>query len=198
MFKCQQCKEKFEPKNNYAAGQKPKYCSGKCKAAAWRKQNPQRFKEICKTYADKNSPKHNYKACSVCQKEIPFDRKGPGIQTCSKQCSKNRKQELASITRKNKVDELRHVKELVGCACCGYSRYGGSLDFHHVNPSEKDVKEMNYGGSRKFKEEVAKCVLVCKNCHRELHHLMKIDLDQYNKMIKLLPRASLVLEYLDV
>ena len=59
------------------------------------------------------------------------------------------------------------------CVCCGYSRCADTLDFHHKNPIEK---EKSLGGLRatvrswmKIIEEVKKCVLVCANCHREIH-----------------------------
>ena len=46
----------------------------------------------------------------------------------------------------------------------------GALEFHHINPAEKDFTV----GDRDFKlkdciEETKKCVLICANCHREVH-----------------------------
>ncbi len=58
------------------------------------------------------------------------------------------------------------------CVMCGYSRYSGALDFHHKDPSQKDFGLSTKGLTRsweKIKEEIDKCVLVCANCHRELH-----------------------------
>lgn len=57
------------------------------------------------------------------------------------------------------------------CCKCGYSKYIGALELHHINPSEKDP---NYLGlkNRKFeaiKSELEKCILVCSNCHKEIH-----------------------------
>lgn len=56
------------------------------------------------------------------------------------------------------------------CEKCGYNRYLGALDFHHLNPSQKDFTV----GNRDFKlkeciEETKKCIMLCSNCHRELH-----------------------------
>lgn len=54
---------------------------------------------------------------------------------------------------------------------CGYSKCKEALDFHHVNPNEKDF---NISGSHsrsweKIELELKKCVLLCANCHREIH-----------------------------
>jgi predicted HNH restriction endonuclease len=45
------------------------------------------------------------------------------------------------------------------------------MDFHHLDPSlkSKDVKSLMCGRWDKIQEELDKCVLLCANCHRELH-----------------------------
>lgn len=56
------------------------------------------------------------------------------------------------------------------CECCGYDRCIEALEFHHINPSEKDFTIS--GTSKSFetlKKEVDKCILVCSNCHKEIH-----------------------------
>lgn len=59
------------------------------------------------------------------------------------------------------------------CARCGYDKYQGALEFHHLDPKEKDF---GFGNSTvswlKMKEELDKCILVCSNCHREIHGLL--------------------------
>jgi len=56
------------------------------------------------------------------------------------------------------------------CSRCGYSKSIGALEFHHLDPSEKDFaiggKSWSY---ERLKEEVDKCILVCANCHVEIH-----------------------------
>lgn len=56
------------------------------------------------------------------------------------------------------------------CEICGYSKSKRALSFHHVNGK----KEFSLSGShcRKWESIVAelnKCMLVCANCHMELH-----------------------------
>ena len=62
------------------------------------------------------------------------------------------------------------------CELCGYKKCNRSLQFHHLNPNEKDFtisgKSLSF---EKLKEEVDKCILVCSNCHSEVHDgLVKI------------------------
>lgn len=57
------------------------------------------------------------------------------------------------------------------CEICGYSKCNSALEFHHVDPKQKDFhisKNMNKSWD-KIKNEIEKCILVCANCHRELH-----------------------------
>jgi 5-methylcytosine-specific restriction endonuclease McrA len=57
------------------------------------------------------------------------------------------------------------------CVVCGYKKYSGALDFHHLNPKTKSfalsVKGLSYSWDS-LVEEAKKCVLVCKNCHTEI------------------------------
>lgn len=57
------------------------------------------------------------------------------------------------------------------CVVCGYKKYPGSLDFHHIDPKMKEfalsVKGLSYSWVS-LVEEAKKCVLVCKNCHTEI------------------------------
>ena len=59
------------------------------------------------------------------------------------------------------------------CQCCGYDRHTSALAFHHLDPT---VKELGFGGARANPKswpviviELRKCVLVCNNCHSEIH-----------------------------
>lgn len=58
------------------------------------------------------------------------------------------------------------------CTLCGYNRCLRALHFHHINPHEKDfdVSQMAYWDE--IEEELEKCVLLCANCHMEVHEGM--------------------------
>jgi len=62
-------------------------------------------------------------------------------------------------------------KEKQGCAMCGYSKCGACLDYHHVNEKSFRIsaKAFYYMTPRTL-EELHKCILLCKNCHYELHY----------------------------
>jgi 5-methylcytosine-specific restriction endonuclease McrA len=58
------------------------------------------------------------------------------------------------------------------CTICGYDKCTNALDLHHVNASQKDFGISSGGLTRAWSKVVAeadKCVLVCANCHREIH-----------------------------
>lgn len=58
------------------------------------------------------------------------------------------------------------------CQICGYNREITALEFHHKDESQKDFGLSQRGLTRsweKIKAEIAKCILVCANCHREIH-----------------------------
>lgn len=58
-----------------------------------------------------------------------------------------------------------------GCSICGYNKCIAALDFHHTNDSPKKtaVSKMRNHNISKLKEEISKCIVVCANCHREIH-----------------------------
>ena len=58
------------------------------------------------------------------------------------------------------------------CAICGYDKCQRALNFHHIDPSKKEFDLASRGLTRswkKIKDEIKKCVLVCANCHAEIH-----------------------------
>jgi len=55
------------------------------------------------------------------------------------------------------------------CVICGYSKCPAALDFHHLDPSEKEYTIKQHWVFENRKEELGKCILVCSNCHREIH-----------------------------
>ena len=64
------------------------------------------------------------------------------------------------------------VREAGGqCHLCGYDRCLAALEFHHLDPREKAFALSLRGVTRSLdalREEAAKCVLLCANCHAEV------------------------------
>ncbi|HVZ75911.1 MAG TPA: HNH endonuclease signature motif containing protein [Candidatus Paceibacterota bacterium] len=74
---------------------------------------------------------------------------------------------------KNRQNKKARLVALFGgrCIACGYKKYAGALDFHHIDPNKKSfalsVKGLSYSWES-LVAEAKKCVLVCKNCHTEI------------------------------
>jgi predicted HNH restriction endonuclease len=78
----------------------------------------------------------------------------------------------AVAKRRKKLREMAVALKGGACAVCGYRRCISALEFHHPDPSQKDFGISVDGSTRsweRIKAEVEKCVLVCANCHREVH-----------------------------
>ena len=74
--------------------------------------------------------------------------------------------------RRKKIKAMAITHKDGKCIFCGYNRYFGALEFHHLDPKGKDFGLGANGLTRSWKrtlKELAKCVLVCSNCHKEIH-----------------------------
>ena len=65
------------------------------------------------------------------------------------------------------------------CAYCGYNKYYGALEFHHLDPSQKDSdwNKIKKKSLDKIKTELDKCILLCANCHREEHARLRMEIE---------------------
>lgn len=79
--------------------------------------------------------------------------------------------------RKRKKKELVEYKG-GKCEKCGYDKSTRALQFHHLDPIEKDftISRKSYSIER-LKKEVDKCILVCANCHLEIHEEIDNKMD---------------------
>lgn len=75
--------------------------------------------------------------------------------------------------RRSRERKAKAVELLGGlCSVCGLKDDPAVYDFHHRNPAEKDVSISRAKSWAVMKKELAKCDLVCANCHRKLHLLI--------------------------
>ncbi len=84
------------------------------------------------------------------------------------------------------------------CVVCGENRKH-VIDFHHLDPNEKEINISKYASSgagifetkkQKIKKEIEKCVTLCSNCHRDFHFLEKtkgITFEEYKRDVSPLP-----------
>jgi ribosomal protein S27AE len=77
-----------------------------------------------------------------------------------------------AVQRRRECTKETLAREQGGqCAICGYRRYVGALQFHHVDPEQKKFSISGRGITRaiaRSREEAKKCVLLCANCHAEV------------------------------
>lgn len=75
--------------------------------------------------------------------------------------------------RRDRIKELAVESKGGKCERCGYNKCIKALQFHHLDPKEKDFGISRKGHTRswaKVKVEIDKCILVCANCHAEIHY----------------------------
>ena len=114
------------------------------------------------------------KICEICN--IKFDTKSSirlyyyGCSGDSTRSDNNTRKHQKTILRRNmKLQAIKLLGEK--CKKCGYNRCVDALEFHHEDPNEKEFK-LGSGNTMSWKEykiEALKCVLVCSNCHKEIH-----------------------------
>ena len=85
----------------------------------------------------------------------------------------DRREELIiAVAKRRRKIKLLSVKYKGGkCQICGYDKYVGALDLHHIDSDQKSFGIGDKGYTRSWertKEELDKCILVCANCHREV------------------------------
>ena len=74
--------------------------------------------------------------------------------------------------RRDKLKEMAVQYKGGKCCICGYDKCITALEFHHINPNEKEFGIAAHGYTRSWEEvkkELDKCILVCSNCHKEIH-----------------------------
>lgn len=130
------------------------------------------------------------KVCTCCKadKEIEafnFKNKAKGVR--SSYCAECGKKKTAADYAKNPSAYMERnkarkaesralmveIKAGLKCEVCGES-HPATLDFHHRDPKQKEANighMVNRGFSKEaILAEIAKCKVVCANCHRKLHY----------------------------
>ena len=115
------------------------------------------------------------KVCSKCKKEkAPYEfykrSKRTGTNSLCKECFNS-----YCIDRWIKR-KLRVVQQFNNrCEDCKNSFHYSIYEFHHLNPEQKDHSwnTMRLMSEEKMQSELSKCVMLCANCHRLRHHLIR-------------------------
>lgn len=91
-------------------------------------------------------------------------------------------------TRLRHMEKTERLVKLHGgaCTCCGYDKCLAALDFHHTDPTAKSftIRSFRNKTEKELMEECKKCILLCSNCHRELHEREHLgEIEEYKKML---------------
>ena len=99
--------------------------------------------------------------------------------------ARTRKYNKANLekVRKWKKKYREKIKERItkyklkkGCKICSYNKCPDALEFHHLDKDKKifgiSVQHFYYSW-KKILKEIKKCILLCSNCHKELHYKLR-------------------------
>ena len=120
--------------------------------------------------------------CKICNRNYIYDK------------SKGHQQDICNTckTARDRRDKKRKAIEYKGGKCekCDYDKCESALQFHHLNPEEKDATVSSMIARNKswkeIKKEVDKCILVCANCHHEIHEMetTRKKMEEYDSSTK--------------
>lgn len=136
-----------------------KYCSKDCENTA------RRIKWINRPKVEKEQQLMPEKECPICNNKFRPKNAAANQRTCCYNCMPDGVQ----LTRGGFLAKLKEARG-GKCIKCGYNKCLKALEFHHLDPSKKDFTISN----DHFKlldavNESKKCILICSNCHKELH-----------------------------
>lgn len=134
---------------------------------AWYEKNKERVIEKAKEYTNTHK-----------DKSIAYHKEYYSNPENNKRRAETSK--LARIRRREIFKRLLIEYKGGKCERCGYNKYDGALDFHHIDPTTKKNNLSGFstyyeamGKLDEAKKEADKCLLLCSNCHREEHHNLK-------------------------
>lgn len=111
------------------------------------------------------------KICPKCKQSLEVNRENfyickNKIHSWCKKCN-NKVSHDRQLAQKQRAIEYKGGK----CYVCGYNKYYGALEFHHLNPDTKEfsISELRTYTWNRLKIELDKCMLLCRNCHAEIH-----------------------------
>jgi hypothetical protein len=116
-------------------------------------ENRERILKLCKDYSKTKKGK------AVHKKAVKkFRENHPGISNIYSTAYRNKRRKF-----------LRDYKLSSGCAFCGYNKCASALEFHHKGDRGFGVNVSSSKSIETIKKEMEKCIVLCANCHRELH-----------------------------
>jgi len=107
--------------------------------------------------------------CIVCNKKLL----GKQTMFCSTSC-KNKIHQSYPAQKLRGLERKYYLVKMFGgkCSRCGYSTNLAALSFHHKGGKEfkLDSRSLSNRRASEIAKEMRKCILLCNNCHAELHN----------------------------
>lgn len=113
--------------------------------------------------------------CTVCRRALVGRQRKFCSLRCKNKDTNNRNQSYAAQQTRGKSRKLRLIEQMGSmCSRCGYARNFAALEFHHKDPQSKgfqlDLRSLSNRSWGSIRAEARKCILVCANCHAEIHN----------------------------
>lgn len=127
----------------------------------WRARNPGRSKENDRSWREANPDRDR-------AKQRRYNKSGKG----------KLRVKLAKKLRTARLQEkVNALKLAAGCKDCGYNKAAIALQFDHIGSDKKMTVSyaiIRWVSERKVMEEIAKCEVVCANCHMIRTHARRL------------------------
>lgn len=115
----------------------------------------------------------NLKTCSACNQELSVEHfYSNGYQPNGKKKYKSKCKDCQSLQDGHRKEAIiLNVFGAYFCKLCGYDKCKKALEFHHLDASKKEYRIANLNTYKEdtIIKEINKCIIVCANCHREIH-----------------------------
>lgn len=156
---------------------------------------PAKIKTILKTHNLKTSGRgggrelnpivNGKKVCRMCNVEKPIEefykrKDRDGYNPTCKPCLIKHSMQAEDLLKETCVNYMGGK-----CSRCHGKFELAQYAFHHLDPKEKDfnISEYRSASFLTIKPELDKCILVCHNCHHEIHHEI-VEKSGYTNKIK--------------
>lgn len=123
-----------------------------------------------------------YSKCKSCTNSVNMENSSK-YEDYYKNYRKDNRDRISAKSKewyiKTHLEWIKIIQTMVDLKCrdCGYNKHFAALDFHHVDPREKEntIHSIMKSGCATpervsaMQEELDKCVVLCASCHRVEH-----------------------------
>lgn len=139
-----------------------------------------KFCLVCSPFKKHNTKnlatrKNSNLKCIICSKQLSGKQRKYCSSICKGKDGNNKYQDYSSQQLRARRRKLKLISMMGGkCNICGYNKNFAALSLHHIDPKEKSIKldgrSLSNHSWKIVIKESQKCILLCHNCHSEVHH----------------------------